>query len=130
MDMMSIRRRMMMQNTNNVPQNMLNGIESGVYNAYGSDSSSSTRLRSIGSVNVVGEKQYKIDASTTLTKTVQAIVTFFTEIGKINISQTSWTNVPFTFTTPSNANLIRCMIRYSDNSNISASDVTAEIVEV
>ena len=101
-----------------------------MYNAYGSDSSSSTRLRSIGSVNVVGEKQYKIDASTTLTKTVQAIVTFFTEIGKINISQTSWTNVPFTFTTPSNANLIRCMIRYSDNSNISASDVTAEIVEV
>lgn len=128
--MMEIRRRLLMQSTNNVPQNMLNGIESGAYNALGMDSSATNRLRCVGAVNVVGGSQYKIDASTTLAKTVQILVTYFTEIGVTSISQTAWSAVPFTFTTPSNANCIRFMIRYSDNTEISASDVTAEMVKV
>lgn len=130
MDVMSIRRRLLMQSIDNVPQNMLNGIESGAYNGQGIDSSATNRLRCVGAVNVVGGSQYEIDASTTLAKTVQVIVTYFTQIGTTSISQTQWSAVPFTFTTPSNANCIRCMFRYSDNTTISASDVTAEMVKV
>lgn len=109
---------------------MLNGIESGAYNGLGIDASSTNRLRCVGAINVVGGDQYIIDASTTLEKTVQVIATYFTEIGTTSISQTQWSAVPFTFTTPSNANCIRCMFRYSDNTEISASDVTAEMVKV
>lgn len=87
---------------------------------------SNSRITSTDWIKNVKAGTYTISAKTSTTKTLQvSMVTFNTSGVFNNVSGVSgqWKTMPFTFTIPIDMNL-KCNISYTNNSNITPSEVT------
>lgn len=71
---------------------------------------------------------FKIEPNTTYTFSTTAdniqVINYYKDIDKVDISNTAWETLPFTYTTPDNCHNIQLLIRRNDDSNIVPSDLT------
>lgn len=83
--------------------------------------SSTTRLRSTEFSNVNESTQYTLSGSAS--SAIQAIVYEYTNGTYNQVISSSWTTMPYTFTTSAGTNQIKVVIRFSGNGTITSSDV-------
>ena len=111
----------------NVGKNLLSGYEQGGFDTDGSDVTppSTNRLRSEDFITVESSTKYTISSSSS----VQVNVFEFASIGSGYSATSGWKNLPYTFESSATTRHIRVMVRYSNNANITPSDVVNPQIE-
>ena len=102
-----------------VGKNLCEGIENGTWTtATQSKSSSTNRARVKSVLNVFPSTKYTISAKILESKTIQVITVYYSGSGSGTfISESSWSTLPYTFTTPSDCRCLTFIFRTSNNDN-------------
>ena len=102
------------------------GLEQGTLNSSGEASSSTTRLRTTDFVLINSNTQY------TLSSTTSSIKAIVYEYNKSNTYMqqisSSWSSLPYTFTTSSSTKFIKLVLRNDESTTIIPSDVSNVII--
>lgn len=108
-------------------KNKLSGLEQGSFDTYGNDVSATNRLRSKDFVPVNASTTYVISAQANAS--VRANIFEFNSIGSAYSVTSSWKALPFNFTTGASTSYVLVMVKFSDDANITPSDVVNPQIE-
>lgn len=112
--------------------NIFDGIiENGGFYSDGTNVSHNQRTRSKDYIPVIPNTSYTISLWKNNTgKTIQVSISYYSinDYTTARLSVSSWEELSYTFTTPSNCNYIRFLLRYSNDSNMTISDGFGDVL--
>lgn len=112
-------------------KNILSGIEQGAWDENGEKVIQNARVRSIGRVRVESGEKYTVSGVNTDTSagTLQAFTRFYPDPYSVEVSELTWSSLPYTFTVPNNAKYATIHFRLSTTVAITPSIIEDAQIE-